>query len=101
MCEAYLALDQAEDRLHQMELLELLGGKLDLYVRSRVVKTAFKMSKKLAYHYQVDPIYEFIDQGFKAMEPLESAEKFVAVFTAKEREIIHAVHTGHPQPFSL
>ena len=101
MHQAYLALDQADDRLHQMELLTLLGEKLDLYVRSRMVRTAFKMSKKLAYHYKVDPIYEFIDQGFKAMEPLDSAEKFVATFTQKECEIIHAVHNGHPQPFTL
>lgn len=101
MCQAYLAKDQATDRLHQMELLELLGGKLDMYVRSRMVKTAFKMSKGLAYRYKVDPIYEFIDEGFKAMEPLESAEKFVDVFTTKEREIIQAVHNGHPQPFTL
>ena len=101
MCEAYLAEDQAQDRLHQMELLELLGGKLDLYVRSRMVKTAFRMSKGLAQRYKVDPIYDFIDEGFKAMEPLESAKKFVDVFTAKERTIIQAVHSGHPAPFTL
>ena len=101
MRQAYLDLDQAADRLHQMELLSLLGEKLDLYVRSRMVKTAFKMSKKLAYHYKVDPIYEFIDEGFKAMEPLDSAKTFVDTFTSKEREIIDAVHHGHPQPFQL
>lgn len=101
MRQAYLELDQANDRLHQMELLEILGEKLDLYVRSRMVKTAFKMSKGLAHRYKVDPIYNFIDEGFKAMEPLDSAKSFVAVFTTKEREIIHAVHTGHPQPFTL
>lgn len=98
---AYLELDQANDRLHQMELLETLGEKLDLYVRSRVVKTAFKMSKSLAHRYHVDPIYNFIDEGFKAMEPLDSAKSFVGVFTTKEREIIHAVHNGHPKPFTL
>lgn len=101
MRQAYLELDQANDRLHQMELLELLGEKLDLYVRSRMVKAAFKMSKSLAYRYKVDPIYEFIDEGFKAMEPLDSAKSFVSVFTSKEREIIHAVHEGHPYPFQL
>ncbi|OUY08887.1 FFLEELY motif protein [Acinetobacter populi] len=101
MRQAYLDCDQANARYHQMELLELLGEKLDLYVRSRMVKTAFKLSKKLAYHYKVDPIYDFIDEGFKAMQPLDSAQKFVGVFTSKERQIIAAVHAGHPQPFSL
>lgn len=101
MRQAYLELDQADARMHQMDLLTILGEKLDLYVRSRMVKTAFRMSKSLAHRYKVDPIYNFIDQGFKAMEPLDSAEKFVAVFTNKEREIIQAVHDGHLQPFTL
>lgn len=98
---AYLACAQAQARHHQMDLLEILGEKLDLYVRSRVVKTAFKLAKGTAKRYQVDPIYDFIDEGFKAMEPLESAKKFVATFTSKEREIIDAVHHGHPRPFEL
>lgn len=98
---AYLACDQAQARHHQMDLLEILGEKLDLYVRSRVVKTAFKLAKGTAKRYRVDPIYDFIDEGFKAMEPLESAKEFVATFTSKEREIIDAVHHGHPRPFEL
>lgn len=101
MCRAYVACDQAEARYHQMELLELLAEKLDKYVRSRLVKTAFKLAKSTAYHYKVDPIYNFIDEGFKAMEPLKSAKAFVHTFTSKERQIIHAVHTGQPRPFYL
>lgn len=98
---AYIAVDQADARLHQMQLLEILGEKLDLYVRSRMVKTAFKLSKGMAYRYKVDPIYEFIEEGFTAMTPLKSAKEFVAVFTTKEKEIINAVHYGHPRPFEL
>lgn len=101
MLQAYVACNQIDSRLHQMELLEILGEKLDKYVRSRVVKVAFKLAKGTAYHYKVDPIYEFIEEGFKAMEPLDSAQDFVQHFTAKEREIIYAVHSGVAQPFSL
>lgn len=98
---AYLACDQASARHHQMDLLEVLGEKLDLYVRSRIVKTAFKLAKGTAKRYRIDPVYDFIDDGFKAMEPLNSAKNFVQVFTSKERQIIEAVHTEHPRPFEL
>lgn len=98
---AYLDCNQAEPRQHQMDLLEILGEKLDMYVRSKMVRTAFKLAKGLVVRYRVEAIYNFIDEGFKAMEPLNSAKSFVQVFIAKEREIIHAVHTGHPQPFNL
>ena len=87
-------------RLHQLALLDELGKSLDKYVRSRVVRTAFKMSKGLANKYKVAPIYEFIEEGFDAMSPLDSAEQFVKTFTAREREIIASVHAGNPYPFA-
>lgn len=101
MRRAYLAVDQAEPRLHQMQLLETLGEKLDKYVRSAIVKAAFKLSKGVAYRHDANTIYDFIDDGFKAMAPLNSAQDFIATFTAKEKQIIDAVHTGHPTPFQL
>lgn len=100
MRRAYLKLDQREPRLRQMALLDELGISLDKYVRSRMVKGAFRMAKGLAYKYKVGPMYEFVDEGFEAMKPLKSAQEFVNTFTAREREIIDKVHTGDPYPFA-
>ena len=97
---AYLKLDQQAPRLHQMALLDELGASLDKYIRSRVVRTAFKMSKGLANKYKVAPIYAFIEEGFDAMKPLDSAQEFVKTFTTEEREIIASVHAGNPYPFA-
>jgi hypothetical protein len=99
MRQAYLECNQYAARYEQMRLLDQLGEKLDLYLRSRLIKTAFKLSKGMAYRYKVDPIYEFINEGFTAMEPLNSAQRFIQAFTQKERQIIDAVQYGHPQPF--
>lgn len=96
----YLKLDQRDDRLHQMALLDELGISLDKYVRSRMVRAAFKMSKGLATKYKVVPIYEFAAEGFEAMKPLASAEVFVNTFTAKERDIVANVHSGNTYPFA-
>jgi hypothetical protein len=40
-------------------------------------------------------MYDFMQDGFLAMKPLKSAEKFVKDFTAVERQIIDKVHAGH------
>lgn len=95
----YLKLDQGEARLKQLALLDQLGVSLDKYMRSFVVYTAFKMCKGAAnkYHFQV--MYEFMQDGFQAMKPLKSAEKFVHDFTAIERGIIDKVHSGDLTPF--
>lgn len=95
----YLKLDQGQQRLEQLDLLDQLGKSLDKYMRSFVVYTAFKMCKGAAnkYHFQI--MYEFMQDGFLAMKPLKSAEKFVQDFTAVERQIIHKVHAGDLAPF--
>lgn len=100
MRQAYLKLDQREARLHQMSLLNALGVSLDKYVRSRMVKTAFRMAKGLAYKYKVGPMYDFVEEGFDAMKPLPSAQEFVKTFTDRECEIIDKVHRGEPYPFA-
>ena len=95
----YLKLDQGEARLKQLALLDQLGMSLDKYMRSFVVYTAFKMCKGAANKYNFQVMYEFMQDGFLAMKPLKSAEKFVREFTATERQIIDKVHSGDPLPF--
>lgn len=99
MRQAYLKLEQAEERHQQLELLDQLGKNLDKYLRSFVVYTAFKMCKHTAHKYNFDVMYEFMQEGFLAMKPLKSAEKFVKDFTRIERQIIDKVHAGHLYPF--
>lgn len=96
----YLKLDQGQARLEQLRQLDLLGQSLDKYLRSFVVHTAFKMCKSVAYKHRFDVMYDFMQDGFVAMKPLKSAEKFVNDFTAQERGIVAKVHAGDLQPFA-
>ena len=96
----YLKLNQGEGRLKQLDLLDQLGQSLDKYMRSFVVYAAFKMCKGAALKYNFNIMYEFMQDGFLAMKPLKSAEKFVKDFTAAERQIIGKVHAGDPLPFA-
>ncbi|MGX9940482.1 FFLEELY motif protein [Acinetobacter pseudolwoffii] len=95
----YLKLDQGQARLKQLALLDQLGMSLDKYMRSFVVYAAFKMCKGAANKYNFQVMYAFMQDGFLAMKPLKSAEKFVREFTATERQIIEKVHSGDALPF--
>lgn len=99
MSACYVRQDQHDARLHQMDLLDELSVGLDKYLRSALVKSAFKMAKGLAHKYRIDPLYDFIGEGFDAMKPMKSAQDFVQNFTSKEREIIEKVHAGVSDPF--
>ena len=96
----YLKLNQGGGRLKQLDFLDQLGQSLDKYMRSFVVYAAFKMCKGAALKYNFNVMYEFMQDGFLAMKPLKSAEKFVKDFTATERQIIGKVHAGDPLPFA-
>lgn len=96
----YIQLDQGPDRMKQLDLLDQLGKSLDKYMRSFMVHAAFKMCKGAAAKYNFNIMYEFMQDGFLAMKPLKSAEKFVKDFTAVERQIIAKVHAGDPLPFA-
>lgn len=95
----YLKLNQGENRLKQLRLLDELGISLDKYMRSFMVQTAFKMCKGAAAKYHFDIMYDFMQDGFLALKPLKSAEKFVKEFTAIERQIVDKVHAGDLNPF--
>ncbi|MPW45704.1 hypothetical protein D7V21_11935 [Acinetobacter guerrae] len=99
MRQTLVKLDQKEQRLTQLKLLDDLGEALDKYMRSFMMYAAFKMCKSAAHKYNFDLMYEFIQEGFVAMKPLKSAEKFIKTFSAVERDIIEKVHSGHPDPF--
>ncbi|WOE30590.1 MULTISPECIES: FFLEELY motif protein [unclassified Acinetobacter] len=96
---SYLKLDQLNSRQTQLKMLNELGLYLDRYMRSFMIYTAFKMCKSTAYKYQFIAMYQFIEEGFAAIKPLKSAEKFIHLFTSLEQKVIEKVHTGHPDPF--
>lgn len=95
----YLKLNQGENRLKQLRLLDELGISLDKYMRSFMVQAAFKMCKGAANKYHFEVMYDFMQDGFLALKPLKSAEKFVKEFTAIERKIVDKVHAGDLNPF--
>jgi hypothetical protein len=99
MRQTYLKLEQGESRQKQLKMLDELGIYLDKYLRSFMIQAAFKMCKNVAIKHHFEVMYEFMQEGFLAIKPLKSAEKFIYDFTARERQIIDKVHSGHLDPF--
>lgn len=100
MIQLYRLADQANARLLQNDLLDELGVNLDKYVRSKLIYGIFKLSKGMTQRYQLNVLYTFMDEGFAAMKPLQSAKVFISEFTQGERDLIDEIYAGHPNPFS-
>ena len=105
MLLAYRTVDEADERRVQIHNLKDVCYRTDKDLNSFMLKKAFAMAKGAAYRYNFQPLYDFIDSGFKAMKPLKSVSSFIEPFCARELEVIDEVHAtdngGKPATFGV
>lgn len=105
MLLAYRTVDEANERRVQINNLKDVCYRTDKDLNSFMLKKAFAMAKGTAYRYNFQPLYDFIDSGFKAMKPLKSVSSFIEPFCARELEVIDEVHAmdndGKPAAFGV
>ena len=105
MLLAYRTVDEANERRVQINNLKDVCYRTDKDLNSFMLKKAFAMAKGTAYRYNFQPLYDFIDSGFKAMKPLKSVSSFIEPFCARELEVIDEVHAmdndGKPAVFGV
>ena len=105
MLLAYRTINEADERRIQINNLKEVCYRTDKDLNSFMLKKAFAMAKGTAYRYNFQPLYDFIDSGFKAMKPLKSVSSFIEPFCERELEIIDEVHAvdngGKPATFAV
>ena len=105
MLLAYRTINEADERRVQINNLKEVCYRTDKDLNSFMLKKAFAMAKGTAYRYNFQPLYDFIDSGFKAMKPLKSVSNFIEPFCERELEVIDEVHAtdkgGKPAAFGV
>ena len=105
MLAAYRAIDEEKERRVQIANLKEVCYRTDKHLNSFMLKKAFALAKGTAYRYNFQPLYDFIDTGFKAMKPLKSVSDFIEPFCKRELLIIDQVHDkdngGKPMTFGV
>ncbi len=101
MLAAYRAVDEAKERRTQINNLKEVCYRTDKHLNSFMLKKAFGLAKSTAYRHNFQPLYDFIDAGFKAMKPLSSVSSFIEPFCTRELQIIDEVHDTNSKPLSF
>ena len=91
---AYQAIDESAERRVQINNLKDVCYRTDKYLNSFMLKKAFALAKGTAYRHNFQPMYDFIDAGFKAMKPLDSVGGFIEPFCKRELLIIDQIHAA-------
>ncbi|MGE6390084.1 FFLEELY motif protein [Psychrobacter pacificensis] len=94
MLAAYRAVDEEAERRVQITNLKDVCYRTDKHLNTFMLKKAFALAKSAAYRSNYQPLYDFIDAGFKAMKPLSSVSSFIEPFCERELLIVDEVHNG-------
>ncbi|MBH0007013.1 MULTISPECIES: FFLEELY motif protein [unclassified Psychrobacter] len=92
MLAAYRAVNEEKERRVQIANLKDVCYRTDKHLNSFMLKKAFALAKSTAYRHGYQPLYDFMDAGFKAMKPLKSVSDFIEPFCERELMIIDQVH---------
>lgn len=99
--EAYRAADNYDRRLHQIELIDFLGRKLDTAVANPFIYTVLMISKGPTHLAGFGQLHSFIERGFKAFRHMGGAKKFLHTIVSREQRILDQIYGNHPHPFDL
>ena len=93
--EAYRAVDRAEDREHQIDLIELLGQALDKLTHIRFIGMTLKLMRPPAQLARLGELQAFVERGYAAFGAMRGgASEFVTTVVARERAISEALFAG-------
>ncbi|MFO1433847.1 MAG: hypothetical protein U1F76_27745 [Candidatus Competibacteraceae bacterium] len=98
---AYRECDNYDRRLHQVELIRILGQDLSQAVRNPFIYATLLLARGPAYLAGFGVLHDFIESGFRAFRHLGDPKEFLTTITSRERHILDRIYAAHPRPFAL
>jgi hypothetical protein len=46
-------------------------------------------------------VYDFLERGYKAFKQMRDVKKFARIIEEREKRILDAIFSGHPDPFAV
>ena len=88
---AYRESSKREERMHQVDLVEAVGQRLDALVRKPFVGGTLKLMRQPARLAGLADLQDFLERGYAAFRRMDGAGEFLAAFRARESALIAAI----------
>ena len=85
-----------EDRLHQIELIQAVGERLDELVRKPLVLKTLQLMRQPARAAGLADLQDFLERGFCAFRAMHGAGEFLAALRERETAIVSEMF-GEPE----
>ncbi|HYC35432.1 MAG TPA: hypothetical protein VEC19_03350 [Usitatibacter sp.] len=98
--DAYRSGSTRPERERQVELIVAVGSRLDALVKKPFVGRTLKLMRKPAEMAGLGDLQDFLERGFEAFRGMGGAAGFLTLVDEREGEILSALFSGKPLPFS-
>jgi hypothetical protein len=98
--EAYRKSSSAQERQHQIDLIDAVGRRLDALVRKPLVHSTLKLMRQPARLAGLSDMQDFMERGFEAFRAIQGADGFLALLREREERIMSRLFAGASRPFS-
>lgn len=88
---AYRETSTREERLHQVDLVQAVGGRLDALVRKPFVGGTLKLMRRPARLAGLADLQDFLERGYAAFRRMDGANEFLEAFRARETAVIRQI----------
>lgn len=88
---AYRETSTRDERMHQVDLVQAVGQRLDALVRKPFVGGTLKLMRKPARLAGLADLQDFLERGYAAFRRMDGAGEFLAAFRARESALVAAI----------
>lgn len=95
---AYRAVGRRADRARQIDLIEHLGGALEILARQRFIGAALAGMRKPARLAGFGDLQAFLERGYEAFRKMRKVAPFLDAVVSRERAVSRALFAGDDSP---
>lgn len=99
--QAWRAVDRPADRDRQIELMVGVGGALDRYTRSLLLRQSLRVMRRPARAAGLGALQQFLERGFDTFRAMRGADGFLRMIAGRERALAAALFSGAKPPDML
>lgn len=95
---AWRTVAAAADRSRQVDLMVAVGGALDRYTRSLVLRQSLRVMRRPAQAAGLGALQQFLERGFDTFRAMRGADTFLRLIEERERALAAALFAGAAGP---
>jgi hypothetical protein len=99
--QAYRRCNNQAERLEQIEMMVAIVREVGLGARLPLVGFVRKLAGRPALRWGWGDLYEFLDRGYQAFQPIKDISPFVQAIAQREKRILEQIFSGAADPFQV